>query len=1075
MWKRFVFFNAELMQSADPMSPLYAIQALDITCVSGGKGQMIFGDSEGFITICSHDYSLKRFSAHQRRVNFCYQFRNSNMLLTVGDSADFRKKEEIEESKKVAKQYRETLKKDNDFRFILEELHIDQTMRADSSQTEASGSVMSLWRLDSQDEFGNPQCVRTYKLFEKMPEEVITSISVHENSEFVGFGCQSGKIFYIQGDLKARKLTTVPMDSRFSSPISGLFFINPFSATTATTAAPSPMKPSDLTASNSSVSTPAPGKSPLPLTSTVQSPLNQSTTLSPTTPSLSSSTSSLNQSTSQLSESASGSSKYALLLYAVSQSKIGLYAFPRELKKGIVFSELEETYGGEYKCSCINQKGELIVGREDAIYYYTPEGRGNCYVFGGKKQYVCSYKDCILVGSIDEEDQQIISIYNMDNRFLEFDMGLMRNGQVERIYDVLIEWNTLFVLSHSHTIYSLKEKDINTKLELLFEKNLFAEALRIATSNRMDASIIMDIHRMHGDYLYTQGDYDRAIEEYTLTIGQIEPSYVIRRFLDAQRIHNLTSYLEALHLRALCNSDHTTLLINCYTKLREREKLHDFIYDEKSGTQYDVVTAIDVLRRAGCFAEALHLAKKNQLSEMYVKIQLEDNEDFLDALNYIWSQSLTVADRSLMVYGKRLLEHLPRECTDLLIQLCTKYVPRGKVQPAPTSTNAPLLKIAPTVTSEPTCALPENFIHCFVDHAKLLKRFVKEVTSIRDECDSTVWNTLLELFLRTDLADDGPLNLSDLKSTEITDIEKRALESRVVKYTRDIMSILTNPKAKYDDDQALILVQMFQFKEGQLYLYRKLHMYPLILRHYLELGESQNVFALCTEFGSEERGLWIQLLTYFAESENINIPQLQEILTYIEKNQIMPTLLVLQILSRNTQIDLGLLKDFVVRQIKYQHGVIEMDSQRANELKKQTDEMQKEINALQSGARVFQATKCVSCGLALDLPSVHFLCGHSYHKNCVSSKGTGCPKCAVKYRPLQTMPPVPTERQFYKELEGAPDGFAVVAEYFGRGMFSETRHVVTIQEEEENERKKNFVDPMDDQALDAIPIVELKL
>ena len=34
---------------------------------------------------------------------------------------------------------------------------------------------------------------------------------------------------------------------------------------------------------------------------------------------------------------------------------------------------------------------------------------------------------------------------------------------------------------------------------------------------------------------------------YALTIGWLEPSYVIQRFLDAQRIHSLTGYLERLH------------------------------------------------------------------------------------------------------------------------------------------------------------------------------------------------------------------------------------------------------------------------------------------------------------------------------------------------------------------------------------------------------------------------------------------------------------------------------------------------------------------------------------------------
>lgn len=61
------------------------------------------------------------------------------------------------------------------------------------------------------------------------------------------------------------------------------------------------------------------------------------------------------------------------------------------------------------------------------------------------------------------------------------------------------------------------------------------------------------------------------------TIGKLEPSYVIRKFLDAQRIHNLTAYLQTLHLQSLANADHTTLLLNCYTKLKDSSKLEEFI------------------------------------------------------------------------------------------------------------------------------------------------------------------------------------------------------------------------------------------------------------------------------------------------------------------------------------------------------------------------------------------------------------------------------------------------------------------------------------------------------------------
>jgi hypothetical protein len=103
----------------------------------------------------------------------------------------------------------------------------------------------------------------------------------------------------------------------------------------------------------------------------------------------------------------------------------------------------------------------------------------------------------------------------------------------------------------------------------------------------------------------SKGDYDGAVQQYVKTIGLLEPSYVIRKvrpsasprlyaqsmlitalpphiqFLDAQRIGNLTTYLQALHESAdaptLVTADHTTLLLNCYTKLKDVAKLDEFL------------------------------------------------------------------------------------------------------------------------------------------------------------------------------------------------------------------------------------------------------------------------------------------------------------------------------------------------------------------------------------------------------------------------------------------------------------------------------------------------------------------
>lgn len=58
---------------------------------------------------------------------------------------------------------------------------------------------------------------------------------------------------------------------------------------------------------------------------------------------------------------------------------------------------------------------------------------------------------------------------------------------------------------------------------------------------------------------------------------------MIRKFLDAQRIHNLTAYLQTLHRQSLANADHTTLLLNCYTKLKDSLKLEEFIKVQGGG------------------------------------------------------------------------------------------------------------------------------------------------------------------------------------------------------------------------------------------------------------------------------------------------------------------------------------------------------------------------------------------------------------------------------------------------------------------------------------------------------------
>ena len=80
-------------------------------------------------------------------------------------------------------------------------------------------------------------------------------------------------------------------------------------------------------------------------------------------------------------------------------------------------------------------------------------------------------------------------------------------------------------------LFSLQEKPTPEKLGMLYQRQQHTLALSIAKTQNLDEASVADIHRQYGDYLYGRGDYDGAMQQYLQTIGQVQPSYVIRKVL----------------------------------------------------------------------------------------------------------------------------------------------------------------------------------------------------------------------------------------------------------------------------------------------------------------------------------------------------------------------------------------------------------------------------------------------------------------------------------------------------------------------------------------------------------------
>ena len=75
-----------------------------------------------------------------------------------------------------------------------------------------------------------------------------------------------------------------------------------------------------------------------------------------------------------------------------------------------------------------------------------------------------------------------------------------------------------------------------------------------------------------------------------------------------------------------------------------------------------------------------------------------------------------------------------------------------------------------------------------------------------------------------------------------------------------------------------------------------------------------------------------------------------------------------------------MLKKFIISCIVEKQQLIKEDEGKIGELKESIAEMEEEINDIKTNGKTIQQKKCQGCKQELDLPSIHFMCGHSYHK-----------------------------------------------------------------------------------------------
>ena len=386
-------------------------------------------------------------------------------------------------------------------------------------------------------------------------------------------------------------------------------------------------------------------------------------------------------------------------------------------------------------CMALDESnGEIIVVRDDAIRYYGVKGRGPSFAYEGRKHALKLYRDYLAIVSLpntpsatrsgdprrfgvpqttDTLNTSTFALLDTDLKFVAHTQTLATQVRV-----VFSEWNDLFVLTLDGKLLRYHEKSLQQKLEIFYQRDLYVLAINYAQKAGVDAAQRNVILRKYGDYLHKKGDYDTAMQQYLKAIDSTEPSQVIRKYLDSQRINNLIEYLEELHDHDKATVDHTTLLLNCYAKLKDTEKLEAFI---ESGTNFDLETAISMCRQGGYYDQAVSLATKNEEHELVIDILIENLKKYEEALDYVWHLDADLAYPNLKKYARVLLEHCPEDTTQIFVDYYSgEYSPKTDVPKPeevaidPASNRATFLSLpftqapAPSPSPAPTTQTPAS-------------------------------------------------------------------------------------------------------------------------------------------------------------------------------------------------------------------------------------------------------------------------------------------------------------------------------------------------------------------------------
>ena len=586
----------------------------------------------------------------------------------------------------------------------------------------------------------------------------------------------------------------------------------------------------------------------------------------------------------------------------------------------------------------VNNNGELIVinnannGNFD-LSKWSPESQQpliEVKIDGTPKLLSC-FEEYVMICYMqkDKLNSYYVGIYDLKNEYKAYNT----NQPFSFLPQIIPASSKIYVAvqqkphSSSHDqegdyeIKCFSEFENAKKLERYFSKNVFDLAFRFAKNNKYDDNLLAEISRYHADHFYNKGDHENAIKHYIKTIGYIEPSYVIRKFIDVSHIQCLINYLEELHNHKsnLANPHHTALLLNCFVKLKSTEKLKEWLTKvtiDPDKNKFYTETAVKVCLELDQVDLAKELALKCKHHELYLQILIENKgssllnlengeetdrtKNYFDAIEYI-ENHINEKDQSKLIkqFGQILAKYHPRKMLEIIKKLIDKGIGKRSTDGSWDFWEPrPIIYFNFFQGSDKT----EQTKDC---QKQLIEYYLKHFQAIPD--NEQILNIAFAFYLET-LKDYNTVAHAQYRNTTskaIEDIEKKLLD------------MLKEPiyEKKLDKNHILLLLKLYGFTDGVTAMCKKLDLKEELVNYYLSVNKIEDAITYCEAYGKGEPNQWITVLNYLCTSSNPNnekerLEAIDKVLKIVEKLENQPPMLILKILKNGKNIKLMHIKDY---------------------------------------------------------------------------------------------------------------------------------------------------------------------